>query len=503
MTDFIRIKNIAANRNMEKLVLSEKFKEIFLLQAINLKLDQKLEPNVNDINNILTESIEDIQENARNVISAIEDKKHVDLRLQGNVQSDTLLKNMIKYIFLDGDDFIPENQFGLGYINLISIVAEIIHYIDSYEKDSHQSRLNLFIIEEPEIFMHPQMQEFFITRIDNAVAQALSLNKSNPELQCQIIITSHSSHIVNSKIHSSNSFNNINYLTNSGKFSKSIPLCDKIIEEEIKNTKGSESINNFIFLKKHIKYKASELFFADAVIFVEGATEETYLQHYLAQNDILKKHHISVFRIDGSHAKVYLPLIKLLQIPFLIITDLDITRKRYERSQATEADMKAGQTNEYKQLDDLTDRKTTNNTLISFFENEKLPYDNYHEDKNLYVVFQKDKISDYYATSLEEAIILTNSDNSLLQETLKEIKPNIYKEIVGDSTPPSTLLEAHSFELYEKLRNDKSEFMGTFLYKILTTEPTKPPKLPQYIEDGFKWISDKLTVGNGGEKIVN
>ncbi|WP_182417988.1 AAA family ATPase [Bartonella sp. HY038] len=516
LSNLICIKNIAANRDMAGAILSKKFHEIFLLfikkeKRENSNQIKPVDEEVLKINKIVKNYIREIEKKVQNIVSKIASQNHVDLKLEGNVTTDALWRDMIKYIFRDGEDFIPENQFGLGYINLITIVAEIIHYIDSYEKDSHQSRLNLFIIEEPEVFMHPQMQEFFIKRIDNAVAKALSFSDKKPELQFQIIITTHSSHVVNSKIHSSNSFNNINYLTNHGKFAMSIPLCDTIIETEMessgKTNDEKEAENNFKFLKKHIKYKASELFFADAVIFVEGATEETYLQHYLAQDDELKKHYISVFRIDGSHAKVYLPLIKLLQIPCLIITDLDITRERWERSQATKADIDDGKTNEYKQLDDLTDHVTSNETLKSFFNDKsgKLPYDNYHEDGNLCVVFQKDKISDYYATSLEEAIILTNSDNPLLQETLKEIKPNIYKEIVGDSTSPSTLLEAHSFELYDKLHinKEKSKFMGTFLYKILTTEPTKPPKLPQYIEDGFKWINDKLTVGNGGEKIVN
>ena len=38
------------------------------------------------------------------------------------------------------------------------------------------------------------------------------------------------------------------------------------------------------FIKKHIKFKASELFFADAIIFVEGITEEVLLSYYISKD---------------------------------------------------------------------------------------------------------------------------------------------------------------------------------------------------------------------------
>ncbi|NMV21668.1 AAA family ATPase, partial [Vibrio parahaemolyticus] len=84
-----------------------------------------------------------------------------------------IIRRLIKYNFMDGEDYIPEDQFGLGYINLLNIIGEIIHFVDSYEDKSHFSRINLLFIEEPEAFMHPQMQEFFIKRIDDAVKKAL------------------------------------------------------------------------------------------------------------------------------------------------------------------------------------------------------------------------------------------------------------------------------------------------------------------------------------------
>lgn len=58
--------------------------------------------------------------------------------------------------------------------------------------------------------MHPQMQELFIKRINDAINELL--NDKYKNLNSQLIITTHSPHILNSKIHNGYSLNNINYV---------------------------------------------------------------------------------------------------------------------------------------------------------------------------------------------------------------------------------------------------------------------------------------------------
>ncbi|MCO4109280.1 ATP-dependent endonuclease, partial [Citrobacter freundii] len=82
----------------------------------------------------------------------------------------------------------------------------------------------------------------------------------------------------------------------------------------------------FEFIKKHIKHQTPDLFFSDAIIFVEGITEERVLNSYIEDNSVLNRMNISVFRIDGAHAKVYEKLINKIQIPSLIITDIDFKK---------------------------------------------------------------------------------------------------------------------------------------------------------------------------------
>ncbi|MFI8620128.1 AAA family ATPase [Marinomonas sp. NPDC078689] len=516
----INIKEIKANRHLKKDVLSNVFNKIVDFQFANDKTSSSsLTKSIKTINEQISSDVGSKSNDISSVLSEIEKTNQVDLKLSGNVTYDAIMKGLIKYNFRDGDDYIPEDQFGLGYINLLNIIGEIIHFVDSYEDKSHFSCINLLFIEEPEAFMHPQMQEFFIKRIDNAVTKALEIANSSSDdkktLQCQIAITTHSSHIVNSKIHSSNTFNNLNYLTSINKHVKAINLTD----EAVVSSGDDKQNENLTFIKKHIKYKVSELFFSDAIIFVEGITEETLLNYYLEKDSILSNYYISVFNINGAHGKLYLPLVKTLSIPSLIVTDLDIKRKKCEKNEKhkesescriceqqgknDDTSYKAGSDPHYAQITNLNGRTTTNSTLVEFNriltgkdENVAKQLDNieYFEDESLYVVFQKDSIKEQHATSLEEALILTNHQNDVLNDVLKECKPEIYDEILteGGEASRENLIN-NSYKLQKKLSNSKSDFSNKLLFSLLSAEDDADlPQLPNYLKDGLGWLITKL-----------
>ena len=493
LKNLIQIKEIKANRHLKKNVLSEVYNKIVAFQFDNDKQEkQKLEKQIKGINAELTGVIGRKQESISTVLNQVETNSQVDLDLTGNVTYDSILKNLIKYSFNDNGDYIPEDQFGLGYINLLNIIGEIIHYVDSYENGSHNSHINLLFIEEPEAFMHPQMQEFFISRIDAAVSKALEVanqaiqtDEEKKVLNCQIAITTHSSHIVNSKIHSSNSFNNINYLNAINKQAAVVKLTDQVVVGDLEETKN----NALQFIKKHIKYKVSELFFSDAVLFVEGVTEELLLKFYVENDDVLKNYYISIFNINGAHGKLYFPLAKALKVPCLIITDIDIKRQESEK-------------NEFKQITSLKGRETTNQTLISFNkslldknedESKQLDGIEYFTDENIHVVFQKAPIQEQFATSLEEALILTNYDNAVINSVIKKCKPQIYAGIVNvDGDENTRNLVNNSFKLQKKLASHKSEFSNELIFECLICEEQERPQLPSYIIDGFNWLREQL-----------
>ncbi|SGY84946.1 Putative uncharacterized protein [Moritella viscosa] len=517
----INIKEIKANRHLKEGVLSNVFNKIVSFQFTNdANSRSSLEKSIESINNLISNDVGAKSTDISQVLGELESTNKVDMNLSGNVSYDAVMKGLIKYNFMDGDDYIPEDQFGLGYINLLNIIGEIIHFVDSYEDKSHFSRINLLFIEEPEAFMHPQMQEFFIKRIDNAVKKALEIanaaSQNTKTLQCQVAITTHSSHIVNSKIHSSNTFNNINYLTSINKSTKAINLTD----EAVVSSDDSDANKKLSFIKKHIKYKVSELFFSDAIIFVEGITEETLLNYYLEKHPDLSEYYISVFNINGAHGKLYLPLAKKLSVPSLIVTDLDIKREKCEKGEKHKKDescgacgqqSKDGETSpyvagtapRYLQIKSLDSRITTNSTLIDFNRTlkgkskevaKKISNIEFFEDDNLYVVFQKDLIKGQHATSLEEALILTNYQNKIINGVIKNCKPKIYKGILNYGGKKSLRnFINNSYKLQKKLSDSKSTFSNELIFSLLSAEKGDVlPQLPNYLEDGLNWLVTKL-----------
>ena len=217
----------------------------------------------------------------------------IGLDLSSNLDHDTLMEQLILYRFTEKetDVKIPENQFGLGYQRIISMLASIINYIDSHSEcyaDQSQSQLFLILIEEPESFLHPQLQEIFIQKISELVKTIIHSNGNDSSLKipvyCQIVLSTHSPHILNTKIQSSNTFNNVNYMLNKVG-GHSIALSDDNIISDLQEDQG---LHILTFIKKTFKFKIAEMFFADAVIFVEGVTEENLLHYYLYKMNLIK-----------------------------------------------------------------------------------------------------------------------------------------------------------------------------------------------------------------------
>ncbi|MGL1114990.1 hypothetical protein [Vibrio vulnificus] len=118
----------------------------------------------------------------------------------------------------------------------------------------------------------------------------------------------------------------------------------------------------------------------------------------------------------------------------------------------------------------------------------------YKEDENggFKIVYQKDMIESYFASSFEEAFILSNYKNTILNQTLRDVKPRIYKSIVGEVGKEEYENSVHqSYEWQQKLSSSKSDFANTLLYNIYSKDGEKPV-LPDYIEHGLVWLESKL-----------
>lgn len=498
----IDLEPISANNITSEECLSKAFSKIVDYRYKQIKDKQSLpilgdlDKEIISINEKLTGHIqEEHTKNINNALGKMISSEKCQVLLKSDLNFQNLLRSILKYEYLEGERQIPENQFGLGYTNLMMIIADIITYMEKYPEDSFNSQINLISIEEPETFMHPQMQELFIKNVNEMISSLLE--SKNKHVNSQIIITTHSPHILNSKIHEGNTFDNINYVAIQNNVSKAICLSDdKLIKIDNKMPKKSQKDRwkqekNLKFIKKHIKFKVSEMFFSDAVIFVEGITEYTLLQHYLSEDENFNQYYISLFLTDGAHAKVYENITKILSIPTLIITDIDYKREKYEKN---EKDTKyPKRKRHYLQMSsrNLTNRQITNSTISYFYHTssaEKIIQEDYFREDNLMVICQKQKLKKYYPTSFEEAFILTNENNSILHKVLKKLKPEIYEEIINDGG-----LAKNSYKLQNKLSASKSDFANMMLFEIIMNDDKDTiPDLPQYIQDGLEFIKDKL-----------
>lgn len=484
LSNLIELKSIKANHLKNEHCLTDAFNKIISYRYEYILKNEKkeIDKSLGNINRDLSENIrKNHTQVIHNALKEIMSMERMGIELTANITFEKLIHDLIKYEYVEDGVYIPEDQFGLGYTNLIMIIAALMDYMERYPDSSFNSKINLISIEEPETFMHPQMQELFIKNINEAIRVLLASKDKN--VNSQIIITTHSSHILNSKIHSANTFNNICYLFEHMSNAAVVNLNNSVVMP----TEGdSEDSAEFKFLKKHIKYKVSELFFSDAAIFVEGFAEDSILPFYIEKRKELNKQYISVFNINGAHGFLYKRLIMALGIPVLIITDMDIKRDNEDEN---------NEIIQYPQISCLTSKETTNETIVKLYGKSDLSLIPDHiEIGNLYVAYQG-KENGYYATSFEEALILTNYKNEIVNELLSEIKPRIYLGIVGEEKDYNKNIN-NSYKWQCKLGKEKGEFASRLLYKIVNEEDdSKIPQLPSYISNGLDWIEEQLKVG--------
>src|SRR5690606_14160245 len=115
------------------------------------------------------------------------------ISIASEFDSESVIKNNIKYYYKQEEIDLPESYNGLGYSNLIYMVLELASFIEHFRnsKEEKASEFLTVLIEEPEAHMHPQMQQVFISQIKGIVDDA-----KKDSIFVQLIITSHSSHIL-------------------------------------------------------------------------------------------------------------------------------------------------------------------------------------------------------------------------------------------------------------------------------------------------------------------
>ena len=504
LSSLLKVETIEANTVKNDKTLSQAYNKIVSTYIKNNDI-ATIDKLVGDINYQVKDMVDtNIKNILQSAVSSIESTKNLKMNLHPDVTLEKIFANSIIYEYQEGNNNIPESQFGMGYTNLMVIIAKIVDYIELYSKKDINGSVNILCIEEPESFMHPQMQELFIKNISKAIATLLGKKQQLDTFQ--IIITTHSTHILNSKIQSGNTLNNISYLGQAGVNN----IIKNISDDAIVSGRNIDK-KAYEYIKKYLRLEVSDIFFADAVVLVEGVSEETYLRYEIDKHPILKKHHIKVYRIDGAYAHQFISLLDLLEIKTVIFTDLDLKRSESEKK----VDIKDNDDPDVipQNISDLeskyaaaTSSLSTNGTLQYFIKkelkDEEAKYgeinnkiieklNNNEEliiDYNNITMFSQGKINGYYATSFEEAVVLTNAGNEdeneykkSLIKALQYVHPNM--RYFGDIDETSEIADK-SYMYQVKLSDGKSRFSTGIVY-LSVTDDDFSLKQPQYIESGL------------------
>lgn len=208
----------------------------------------------------------------------------------------------------DADNNIPIQILGLGQKNILYLSL----FIAELENSSKQHEINLLLIEEPEAHLHPQLQKILFANLKGLKTT-------------QVFMTSHSTHIA-----SDCDYKNLNVLyKNKEKEVKSFsPFKDGLLSDRENK-----------LLKRYLDATRSELFFASAIIYVEGVGEQFIIPAIAKEvyGINLTEHNISVIPIHSRYFDPYLKIVQNnnLEIPTVAIIDGDSSELIEEESETT------------------------------------------------------------------------------------------------------------------------------------------------------------------------
>lgn len=381
--------------------------------------------------------------------------------------------------------FLPEKYNGLGYQNLISMVFSLIRFRDEWMRigkagkkkeafDSFVEPLHLVLIEEPEAHLHAQVQQVFIKKAYDV------LRKDIPISFCtQMIVSTHSSHIAHEV-----DFACLRYFRRKPSDNeKEAPYATVV---NLSKTFGEEDQTSK-FAIRYLKATHCDLFFADAVILVEGPAERMLIPHFIRHKyQELDKSYISILEIGGSHAHRLRPLVELLGLLTLNVTDLDSIGEKGNKKVAPKRNKKY---------------RSGNYTLKSWVPAENnldvllnLPYDKKQSvDKAIRVAYpcpvnvklnedeEKQEVIPY---TFEDALVLSNMSSFKKMDKITGLIKKLTNSL-NEST-----LEKVCQTMFDALKTGKKAEMALDLLYAVDPKELKPPP---YIDEGLKWLQEKLS----------
>jgi len=249
-----------------------------------------------------------------------------ELRPQTQIDVESLLTDNTRILYTGPDGIhLPEGYNGLGTRNLIYILLQLEALHKTYRSTAIRPGTHLVFIEEPEAHLHPQMQEVFITQLNGVIATLSEKYPGEPAWQVQFIVSTHSSHLANAA-----QFDAIRYFLNEPTV---VPGVRRTKVKDFRKGAAVIQADDRRFLQQYMTLTKCDLYFADKVVLVEGATEKILMPRILKLVDEtlpleakLCRQYITIMEVGGAHAQIFYPLLNFLELKSLIVTDIDAVR---------------------------------------------------------------------------------------------------------------------------------------------------------------------------------
>ncbi|WOF16132.1 AAA family ATPase [Methanoplanus sp. FWC-SCC4] len=464
--------------------ISPSYEDIEALSSIKdannkfeININSSLKPAIMELEKLGYPGLSDPKISVKSDLNPIENLEH---------------ESAVQFYFGNDSFFcLPEKYNGLGYQNLLLIVLKLICFRDRWMRkgkyglgdcsdDNVIQPLHLVLIEEPEAHLHAQVQQVFIKKAYEVLRNHDLLGNSK-KFSTQMIVSTHSSHIAHEA-----DFANLRYF-------RKKPASDEreIPYAEVKNLsevfgKGNKTSK---FVTRYLQSTHCELFFADALIIVEGAAERILLPQFIRQSyPKLDSRYITILEIGGAHAHRFKPLIEILGIHTLIITDIDSQNEYID----DKGDEKTGKVRPERNKNCTTNNDTLKkwipqieglDKLIDLGEEEKKSKNNL-----VRVAFQCPiEISSFdnkeaIPYTFEDALVLTNA------ELFKGNKATgLLKKLI------LALSEQDLDEVCEKMFSSfKDGVKAKMALDVLYDFDIDYLNIPTYIGNGLKWLEYEL-----------
>lgn len=282
-------------------------------------------------------------------------------------------------------------------------------------------------------------------------------NETTESWPVQFVVSTHSSHIANEA-----KFDAIRYfLTGTDEESQERTATVKDLRDGL----SGKSDDDRRFLHQYMTLTRCDLFFADKAVLIEGTTERLLLPKMIKMTDIgkppdetLGSQYISILEVGGAYAHLFFDLVDFLELPSLIITDIDAVRLNANGG--------------YDACEVGLATRTSNACLNTWFGGHPSPTDLINKadaDKiqgSRHLAYQvPENAQGPCGRSFEDAFMLANS------------------QLFPPTGTSAAELESRALAAAQKVK--KSEFALDYALKVETWN------VPRYILEGLAWLNTK------------